>query len=139
MGRDCKLLHTIEIEDVITKIYTSKRAKKPIYISYNAIYSTPHYSIRSKVINDMKLMLFPFMASIKKISTPVSIVYEYSSKKTIFDLDNKVDIWAKVFHDCLKGAKIPDDNVKWIKKKTTEYIYREDPRDRLVIKIYKYK
>jgi hypothetical protein len=113
----------VVVDNVITKVVTGKTKKRTYYVSYNAIFSTPHHSIRSKLVHALKDFIKPYIDEMPIYSVPIAISIEYNSKRSVFDLDNKCGIWCKIILDSMKGVKIDDDNVKWVK--AIRYVYNK--------------
>ena len=116
-----------------TFIEIGKVKKRKIYLGYNAIYAGIHYSVRQKIVQELKDFLWcKELAEIGLIEKPVKIKLIYRRNLKNWDLDNKCGLWAKCFLDLAKGQIFLDDNVKYVKELT--YCY-EEGEDRLVIEI----
>lgn len=119
-----KKTHRIVILDVPTKVPITK--KKFAYVSANAIYSTPHFTIRKKIVDTLKAFLMPCLKGLPIFSGPVAVHIKYFSKRTNFDIDNKGFIWGKVLLDSLKQKHIQEDNVKHVPSISYEHIVKKD-------------
>jgi hypothetical protein len=116
-----------------TFIEIGKVKKRKIYLGYNAIYAGIHYSVRQKIMQELKEFLWcKELAEVGLIEKPVKIKLIYRRNLKNWDLDNKCGLWAKCFLDLAKGQIFLDDNVKYVKELT--YCY-EEGEDRLVIEI----
>jgi Holliday junction resolvase RusA-like endonuclease len=149
----------LEFPQFITHVKKSKN--KYMKIGYNQLYSGVHFSLRSKLINQMHEYILPYIPNIS-IQTPVETYLElhvpknYSDVKMLtrkgtgekylnwkapaegyspnWDLDNLVVAWLKAINDCLeKKGIIPDDCVEYVTKKTEEYIPCEHIDDRKIV------
>jgi hypothetical protein len=116
-----------------TFIEVGKVKKRKIYLGYNAIYAGIHYSVRQKIVQELKEFLWcPEFAKIGLIEKPVKIKLIYRRNLKNWDLDNKCGLWAKCFLDLAKGQMFVDDNVRYVKELT--YCY-EEGEDKLIIEI----
>ena len=116
-----------------TFIEIGKVKKRKIYLGYNAIYAGIHYSVRQKIVQELKDFLWcKELAEIGLIEKPVKIKLIYRRNLKNWDLDNKCGLWAKCFLDLAKGQIFLDDNVKYVKE--LSYCY-EEGEDRLIIEI----
>jgi hypothetical protein len=141
--------------------------QKWLKIGYNKLYSGVHFTVRSKLINQMhEYILKHIPKDIGAIDTPVETILElhaplnYGNVKLLYDkakfehklswkkpskdfvptwdLDNLVAAWIKAINDCIQKRDIvPDDNVQYINKKTEEFIPCEDISDRKLVLIIK--
>lgn len=128
------LLARLDYNNPPTFIEIGKAKKRKIYLGYNAIYAGIHYSVRQRIVSDMKKFLSTDeLYKIKQIDGAVRIEITYSKKSKNWDLDNRIGLWAKVFLDLIKGNIIQDDNVRYVKE--LRYIYKEAEEDRLEIEI----
>ena len=127
----------LEYDNPPTFIEVGKVKKRKIYLGYNAIYAGIHYSVRQKIVHELKAFLWcKEFASIGKIDNPVTVKITYRRNLKNWDLDNKCGLWAKCFLDLAKGQIFHDDNVRYVK----ELIYcYEEGDDRLVIEIAEVK
>jgi hypothetical protein len=124
---------TLVYDNPPTFIEIGKVKKRKIYLGYNAIYAGIHYSVRQKIVQELKDFLWcKELAEIGLIEKPVKIKLIYRRNLKNWDLDNKCGLWAKCFLDLAKGQIFLDDNVKYVKELT--YCY-EEGEDRLVIEI----
>lgn len=116
-----------------TFIEIGKVKKRKIYLGYNAIYAGIHYSVRQKIVADIKGFLnTDDFKAVGAIHNPVAVQIIYSRPGMNWDLDNKCGLWAKCFLDLAKGRIFIDDNVRYIKE--LNYRYEEGP-DKLVVRI----
>jgi hypothetical protein len=116
-----------------TFIEIGKVKKRKIYLGYNAIYAGIHYSVRQKIVQELKEFLWcKEFAEVGLIEKPVKIKLIYRRNLKNWDLDNKCGLWAKCFLDLAKGQMFVDDNVRYVKELT--YCY-EEGEDRLIIEI----
>jgi hypothetical protein len=118
------LKHRILLLDVPTKIPITK--KKFTYVSANSIYSTPHFTIRKKIVDYLKAFLKPCLKGLPYFNGPIEISISYYSKRMNYDIDNKGFIWGKVLLDSLKENYIKEDNVKHVKSISYRHIYKEN-------------
>ena len=107
------------------QILSGGKTKKH-YISANMFYSSPHWTIRAKIIEKMELVLIknglkPFIKSIKddfleKEIVISSIILSVTKPTKNWDVDNVGYFWLKILLDKIKGEKgfIKDDNVRFI-------------------------
>lgn len=124
---------TLVYDNPPTFIEIGKVKKRKIYLGYNAIYAGIHYSVRQKIVQELKEFLWcKEFSEIGLIEKPVKIKLIYRRNLKNWDLDNKCGLWAKCFLDLAKGQIFLDDNVKYVKELT--YCY-EEGEDRLVIEI----
>lgn len=121
------------------------------YLTANLFYSDrTSYHITSKIIQESKMFLFPFLKGIPELDKlQLELIY-YHTKH--IDLDNKGFYWRKLILDILKTPTpkqiknanqrkkpiittntISDDNTKVSTKNTEEFILGEH---KMVIKIY---
>ena len=121
------------------------------YLTANVWYSNDlHFSARSKIVNFAKDYLIAWCDDIPKLEKcQVELIYYRTDEG--FDIDNKGAFWLKVFLDLLKTPSskelakavkyktvvktlnvVPDDNVKYITKVSSEYKKGEH---KMVIKI----
>ena len=131
-----------------TEIVTDKRTGKTkirlkettYYLNGNLFYSNDvHFSTRSEIVNFAKDYLLAWCDEMPKLELlEVELIYYRTDNN--FDLDNKAYFWQKVFLDLLKTPSkrelkkaqdyrrkintleiIPDDNVRYVKKLSSEY------------------
>ena len=131
-----QLIEEITIDN-IPSYYVVGNKKR--YTSMNLFYSNTHWSVRKGIVDKSKDSLKVNID--KKIFNlkvdDIYIAYEYTSKKSSFDIENRLGFWSKVFLDYAKGTTmIPDDNVKTIKKISYDYVHTTSPTDKLKISIY---
>lgn len=123
----------LEYDNPPTFIEVGKVKKRKIYLGYNAIYAGIHYSVRQKIVQELKTFLWcKEFANIGMIEEPVSIKIIYRRNLKNWDLDNKCGLWAKCFLDLAKGQIFKDDNVRYVKELV--YVY-EEGEDKLTIEI----
>ena len=123
----------LEYDNPPTFIEVGKIKKRKIYLGYNAIYAGIHYSVRQKIVQELKTFLWcKEFANIGMIEEPVSIKIIYRRNLKNWDLDNKCGLWAKCFLDLAKGQIFKDDNVRYVKELV--YVY-EEGEDKLTIEI----
>lgn len=123
----------LEYDNPPTFIEVGKVKKRKIYLGYNAIYAGIHYSVRQKIVQELKTFLWcKEFANIGMIDEPVSIKIIYRRNLKNWDLDNKCGLWAKCFLDLAKGQIFKDDNVRYVKELV--YVY-EEGEDKLTIEI----
>lgn len=113
MNIDLVLIKEIIIESPPTKYtlpykkdkFNSKGelvTKQDFYLTGNLFYSDKSsFHIISKIINDSKEFLFPFLKGIPELEK-MRLEFEYH-KLTDIDLDNKFAYWGKIFLDILKS------------------------------------
>ena len=124
----------LEYDNPPTFIEVGKINKRKIYLGYNAIYAGIHYSVRQRIVHELKQFLCTQeLAKLGPIDNPVRIEIIYSKKSQNWDLDNRLGLWAKVFLDIIKGRVVKDDNVRYVKE--LRYIYKEADNDKLEIVI----
>lgn len=105
----------------------------------NLFYSNTHWTVRKGIVDKAKDTLKSFinLNLLTKKPKSVHICYIYESKKTSFDVENRLGFWSKVFLDYAKGTDtIPDDNVKTVKSVEYKYIQHNQPTDNLKILVY---
>lgn len=124
----------LEYDNPPTFIEVGKIKKRKIYLGYNAIYAGIHYSVRQRIVHELKQFLCTKeLYDVAPIEGPVRIEIIYSKKSQNWDLDNRLGLWAKVFLDIIKGRVVKDDNVRYVKE--LRYIYKEADNDKLEIVI----
>lgn len=127
---------TVIYENVPTKVVLGKRKKTTYYVSFNSIYSSPHHTVRTSIMDMLKLYFTTQIAKVPVFATPVAIYYTYYSKRKTFDIANKIALLDKCYCDLLKNNhKITDDNVKIVPEVNYKYIYRDNKEDQLTITI----
>ena len=131
-----KLLCELEYASVPTFIEIGVKKKKKVYLSYNAIYSGAHHTVRKKIVDVLKLFMASSIKKIPNLTTKITISLEYKSKRKQFDIDNKCGLFCKVFLDMIKGVKIKDDNVQFVNGIMYHYTPTDSIDDTLIIKIY---
>ena len=125
-----KRTHKIFIHELPNKVQQSKR--KVAYISWNTLFSSPHHTVRTKLVNEMKKIIEPYLASLSLLNPPVSIHVKYYCNRTAYDIDNKT-IWLKIIMDVLKGWKLEDDTVKFVKAVSIEALVHKNKIDSMEI------
>jgi hypothetical protein len=125
-----KKTHKIFIHELPNKVQQSKR--KVAYISWNTLFSSPHHTVRTKLVNEMKKIIEPYLASLSLLNPPVSIHVKYYCNRTAYDIDNKT-IWFKIIMDVLKGWKLEDDTVKFVKAVSIEALVHKNKIDSMEI------
>lgn len=125
-----KRIHKIFIHELPNKVQQSKR--KVAYISWNTLFSSPHHTVRTKLVNEMKKIIEPYLASLSILNPPVAIHVKYYCNRTAYDIDNKT-IWFKIIMDVLKGWKLEDDTVKFVKQVSIEAIVHKAKIDSMEI------
>jgi len=116
-----------------TFIEIGKVKKRKIYLGYNAIYAGIHYSVRQRIVQELKQFLWcKEFSDVGMIEEPVRIKITYRRNLKNWDLDNKCGLWAKCFLDLAKGQIFKDDNVRYVKELVYSY---EEGEDRLTIEI----
>jgi hypothetical protein len=125
---------TLVYDSPPTFIEIGKVKKRKIYLGYNAIYAGIHYSVRQKIVQELKEFLWcKEFAEIKPIDGAVRVEIIYFKKSQNWDIDNRVGLWAKVLLDMIKGRIIKDDNVRYVPE--LRYIYKQAEEDRIEINI----
>lgn len=114
-----------------------KKNPKKIYLTYNAIYSSPNYRVRMIVVEQLKLFLETLLTEIKPIDKQIAIQVVYMHPGSNWDVDNKAGLWSKVFLDMVKKNKIQDDSVKYIRDVVYSSCYPHEHE--LIINIYEYE
>jgi len=123
----------LEYDNPPTFIEVGKVKKRKIYLGYNAIYAGIHYSVRQRIVQELKTFLWcKEFADIGMIEEPVTIKIIYRRNLKNWDLDNKCGLWAKCFLDLAKGQIFKDDNVRYVKELVYTY---EEGEDKLTIEI----
>jgi len=115
----------------------------PAYISpsRNKLYSVKHWSQRSKIANEVHEIVASYITSkarsfLKDHKLPVDIkITQYKKSKRLADSDNIED---KLIIDSLKGKVLEDDDVRFVRRVTTEMIIGAE-KNELHIKISKIK
>ena len=105
----------------------------------NLFYSNNHWTVRKGIVDKAKDTLKKYVNLSLFTSKPKSIhiTYIYQSKRSSFDIENRLGFWSKVFLDYTKGTDtIPDDNVKTVKSIEYKYLSHNDDEDSLKIFIY---
>jgi len=125
-----KRTHKIFIHELPNKVQQSKR--KVAYISWNTLFSSPHHTVRTKLVNEMKKIIEPYLATLSLLNPPVSIHVKYYCNRTAYDIDNKT-IWFKIIMDVLKGWKLEDDTVKFVKAVSIEALLHKNKVDSMEI------
>lgn len=125
-----KRTHKIFIHELPNKVQQSKR--KVAYISWNTLFSSPHHTVRTKLVNEMKKIIEPYLASLVLLNPPVAIHLKYYCNRTAYDIDNKT-IWFKIIMDVLKGWKLEDDTVKFVKAVSIEALVHKNKIDSMEI------
>ena len=107
--------------------------KKKYYLTANIFYGGVHFSVRTKIVNQVKMYLKTYF---KKGMIPeleeMRIEISFWTKTTSWDIDNKPFFWTKIILDMLKGDCIHEDNVKYIP--SAQYTY-EGKGDKMEIRI----
>lgn len=123
----------LEYNNPPTFIEVGKLKKRKIYLGYNAIYAGIHYSVRQKIVSELKTFLYTKeFKSIGLIQEPVRVRLTYHRNLKNWDLDNKLGLWAKCFLDLAKGQIFQDDNVRYVKELVYSYVEGDD---KLVIEV----
>ena len=123
----------LEYDNPPTFIEVGKIKKRKIYLGYNAIYAGIHYSVRQRIVHELKQFLWSKeFSEVGLIEEPVRVKITYYRTIKNWDLDNKCGLWAKCFLDLAKGQIFKDDNVRYVSELV--YAYREG-NDKLVIEI----
>lgn len=123
----------LEYNNPPTFIEVGKLKKRKIYLGYNAIYAGIHYSVRQRIVSELKTFLYTKeFKSISLIEEPVRVRIIYHRNLKSWDLDNKCGLWAKCFLDLAKGQIFQDDNVRYVKELVYSYVEGED---KLVIEV----
>lgn len=123
----------LEYNNPPTFIEVGKLKKRKIYLGYNAIYAGIHYSVRQKIVSELKTFLYTKeFKAIGLIKDPVRVRIIYHRNLKNWDLDNKCGLWAKCFLDLAKGQIFQDDNVRYVKELVYSYIEGDD---KLVIEV----
>ena len=123
----------LEYDNPPTFIEVGKIKKRKIYLGYNAIYAGIHYSVRQRIVHELKQFLWcKQFSEVGLIEVPVRVTLTYHRELKSWDLDNKVGLWAKCFLDLAKGQIFKDDNVRYVKELCYRY---EEGKDKLVIEI----
>lgn len=123
----------LEYDNPPTFIEIGKIKKRKIYLGYNAIYAGIHYSVRQRIVHDLKLFLSSKeFSKIGLIEDPVRVKIIYHRELKTWDLDNKCGLWAKCFLDLAKGQIFKDDNVRYVQELVYKYV---EGKDKLVIEI----
>jgi hypothetical protein len=87
--------------------------------SRNQLYSSNNWYARKALVDELKSIVGAYVPN-KMIDDRVDITIKaYYKTKLLRDSDN---IEAKLVIDCLKGKVIHDDNVKYVRRVTTEAI-----------------
>lgn len=139
----------LEFPKFITHIPTSKN--KAIKIGYNQLYSSPHYTVRSALVNAMHGYIEKNIPDNLDIKSPlqthlsICVPVNYGNVKRIrdrktgrykinwkparddykpnWDLDNLAMVWIKCLNDVIKKkGVIKEDTIEFIKKTTYEYV-----------------
>ena len=127
------LLARLDYNNPPTFIEIGKAKKRKIYLGYNAIYAGIHYSVRQRIVSELKTFLNTReFGELGLIEEPVRVRIIYHRNLKTWDLDNKCGLWAKCFLDLAKGQIIQDDNVRYVKELVYSYVEGDD---RLVIEI----
>jgi len=128
--------YTVVYDDVPTKIILGKRKKVTYYISFNSIYSSPHHTVRTSIMDMLKLYFTTKVKLVPVFKEQFSIEYLYKSKRKTFDLANKIALLDKCYCDLLQAFnKINNDNVQYLQELNFKYEYRNNPEDQLTITI----
>lgn len=160
-------MNKLEIEFPLFPTHISLTKTKWQKISFNTVYSSPHFIIRNKFISVMHSFAEKHIPTDIKIEGPVRIILEIHvplnfgnvkskmNKETgqreiswkkptkdynpTWDIGNLSMLWDKCLCDCvIKAGILPDDNVKYIIGGTYKFIEVEHLNDRkLVFKIIK--
>ena len=119
------MIYRKDIPEPIEKIVLGKKKKSTYYLTANLFYSSVHYAVRKKIVEQTKQFLYPYFLDCPKLGRELSISIGYQSlKKTKFDLDNKAYFWQKVICDLLQSmGKLDDDNVDYIRQ--IHYFYQK--------------
>jgi hypothetical protein len=125
-----KRTHKIFIHELPNKVQQSK--KKVAYISWNTLFASPHHTVRTKLVNEMKKIIEPYLATLSLLNPPVSIHVKYYCNRTAYDIDNKA-IWLKIIMDVLKGWKLEDDTVKFVQAVSIEALVHKNKIDSMEI------
>jgi hypothetical protein len=102
------------------------------YISWNTLFASPHHTVRTKLVNEMKKIIEPYLATLSLLNPPVSIHVKYYCNRTAYDIDNKT-IWFKIIMDVLKGWKLEDDTVKFVQAVSIEALVHKNKIDSMEI------
>lgn len=128
--------YTVIYEDVPTKVILGKRKKVTYYVSFNSIYASPHHTVRTSIMDALKLYFLTQITKVPVFSGQIGISYLYKSKRKTFDLANKIALLDKCYCDMLQSHnKIANDNVQFIPQLNLKYEYRDNKEDQLTITI----
>jgi len=123
----------LQYDNPPTFIEVGKTKKRKIYLGYNAIYAGIHYSVRQRIVAELKSFLnTKEFSKIGLIDSPARVRIIYRRNLKNWDLDNKCGLWAKCFLDLAKGQVFQDDNVRYVNELVYSY---EEGDDRLIIEI----
>lgn len=119
------MIYRKEIPEPIEKIVLGKKKKSTYYLTANLFYSSVHYAVRKKIVDQAKWFLKPYLMDCPKLEKGLSVSIGYqTNKKTKFDLDNKAFFWQKLICDLLQSmGKIEDDNIDYIRQ--IHYFYQK--------------
>lgn len=112
------MIYRKEIPNPIEKIVLGKKKKSTYYLTANLFYSSVHFAVRKKVVDEVKRFLTPYLLDCPRLDKKISISIGYQTpKNTKFDLDNKAFFWQKLICDLLQSLnKIEDDNIDYIRQ-----------------------
>jgi len=90
-------------------------------VSWNKLYSSKHWTVRSKLANYIHTLMLESIGRRRlTVKFPVDIsIRAYYKDKRRRDSDN---ICSKLYIDGLVPKILPDDNVKYVRKVTTQAI-----------------
>jgi len=146
-----KIKNVLVDSKTLTPIYKNARSvgtPKFLAIKGNNIYSGfGGYHNRVLIIDAIKSNFKPFFKNKKIENFPIHLEFVFydelnlttsKTKNQTQDLDNLSTLYIKASQDLMKAEGIiPDDNLMFIRKITTEFI--ESSHKKLVIKAFKYK
>jgi hypothetical protein len=106
----------------------------------NDLWSGIDHNLRSKIANEIKSFLYPYIKPFKKLTKeayPIGVAMEF--RKPIgrgdWDLDNHALFYKKCLLDVLKNTIIEDDSVQYVRSTPCTYIESEETL--LTITIFK--
>jgi len=102
-------------------------------VSWNKLYSSKHWTVRSKLANYIHTLMLESIGRRRlTVKFPVDIsIRAYYKDKRRRDSDN---ICSKLYIDGLVPKILPDDNVKYVRKVTTQAIIGAE-EDKVVLEI----
>ena len=150
----------LEFPEFLTHVQQSK--KTFIKIGFNKIYTSSHYTIRNKIVEQVHAYLLSKIPNGINVNYPLKTHLEihvpknYGNVKRLkgeinwkessnhyvpnWDIDNLAFLWIKCFNDCMiKKGILPDDTIQYLIGTSYEYVECKDIKDRKLVYYLNFK